>query len=372
MAGLLGEIFGTADVAKRKLKDVLANPLLSAQQFLGNVNDRARNLNEMTAAAAREGVDYGPASQRLGGLLADAYNPMGLTVFHGSPAKFNKFDPTKIGTGEGAQAYGYGHYVAESPAVAREYRTALSEPELFKRGRQIRTTAGSNMDTAKAWLQEAFDAGSANPFNDAMAKVAASPLRDKKQVITALQKLQSRGVEMRKGGYEYAIDLPDDQIARMLDFDKPLSQQPESVRQAIKEYELDYVPENLTGGRLIEEMNKAFTPEMVAQHMRTAGIPGIRYLDQGSRGTSGGEILGVVKEGDSWRAKVRVENRGGAGFDAPTQIITKSKPYKTQEEAQKWANEVTGQGTSNFVVFPGNENLLNIKKRNEDPLGLFD
>jgi hypothetical protein len=78
MAGLLGEIFGTADVAKRKLKDVMANPLLSAQQFMGNVNDRARNLNEMTAAAAREGVDYGPASQRLGGLLADAYNPMGM------------------------------------------------------------------------------------------------------------------------------------------------------------------------------------------------------------------------------------------------------------------------------------------------------
>ncbi len=78
MAGLLGEIFGTADVAKRKLKDVMANPVLSAQQFFGNINDRARNLNEMTAAAAKEGVDYGPASQRLGGLLADAYNPMGI------------------------------------------------------------------------------------------------------------------------------------------------------------------------------------------------------------------------------------------------------------------------------------------------------
>ena len=80
MAGLLGDIFGAADTAKRKLRDVVANPLLSAQQFVGNMNDRARNLNEMTAAAAREGVDYGPASQRLGGLLADAYNPVGMTM----------------------------------------------------------------------------------------------------------------------------------------------------------------------------------------------------------------------------------------------------------------------------------------------------
>lgn len=94
MAGLLGEIFGTADAAKRRLRDFMANPALGAQQALGNLNDRARNLNEMTAAAAREGVDYGPASQRLGGLLADAYNPMG--IFIGPKAKtWNKSNAAK-------------------------------------------------------------------------------------------------------------------------------------------------------------------------------------------------------------------------------------------------------------------------------------
>ena len=285
-----------------------------------------------------------------------AESQAGMIVFHGSPAKFSKFDPAKIGTGEGAQAYGYGHYVAESPAVAKEYRTALSEPEMFKKGRQIKTTAGSNMDTAKAWLQEAFDAGSANPFNDAIAKVSDAPLKDKKGVINALQKLQSRGVEIKKGGYEYAVDLPDDQIARMLDYDKPLSQQPESVRQAIKEYELDYVPENLTGGRLIEEMNKAFTPEMVAQHMRTAGIPGIRFLDQNSR------------------SNFRVQNSvRGKLYGEPVSFMTEqqAKDYAAEQVQKGFQPEII-PGTSNFVVFPGNENLLNIKKRNEDLLGLFD
>jgi hypothetical protein len=98
MAGLLGDIFGAADTAKRKLRDVVANPLLSAQQFVGNMNDRARNLNEMTAAAAREGVDYGPASQRLGGLLAEGYNPIGMFIGPSSPM-FNKqmaFEATKL------------------------------------------------------------------------------------------------------------------------------------------------------------------------------------------------------------------------------------------------------------------------------------
>jgi hypothetical protein len=80
MAGLLGEIFSAGNVAKRKLTDLLGNPLLSAQQFVGNINDRARNLNEMTSAAAREGMDYGPATQRLAGLMADAYNPVGMFI----------------------------------------------------------------------------------------------------------------------------------------------------------------------------------------------------------------------------------------------------------------------------------------------------
>jgi hypothetical protein len=99
MSGLLGQIFSAGNVAKRQLRDLLGNPVLSAQQMAGNLNDRARNLNEMTSAAAREGMDYGPATQRLAGLMADAYNPMGITVYHGSPYKFNKFDSSKIGTG---------------------------------------------------------------------------------------------------------------------------------------------------------------------------------------------------------------------------------------------------------------------------------
>jgi hypothetical protein len=61
----------------------------SAQQIVGNLNDRARVLNQMTAAAAREGVNYGPASRQLAGLLADAYNPVGMFIGPSS-AMFNK------------------------------------------------------------------------------------------------------------------------------------------------------------------------------------------------------------------------------------------------------------------------------------------
>lgn len=76
----LADIYSAIGSAKRRAGDVLANPYLSAQQMLGFANDRARVLNEMTAAAAQEGVNYGPATQALGQTLASAYNPVGMTV----------------------------------------------------------------------------------------------------------------------------------------------------------------------------------------------------------------------------------------------------------------------------------------------------
>ena len=49
-------------------------------------------------------------------------NEEGKIVFHGSGADFDRFDPAFIGTGEGAQAYGPGIYVADSRDVAASYR----------------------------------------------------------------------------------------------------------------------------------------------------------------------------------------------------------------------------------------------------------
>jgi len=41
-----------------------------------------------------------------------------IKAYHGSPHKFDKFDMSKIGSGEGFQSYGHGLYFAESPNVS--------------------------------------------------------------------------------------------------------------------------------------------------------------------------------------------------------------------------------------------------------------
>lgn len=81
--GPLAQIFSTAEGVKRKLVDALRNPSDAAAQFVGNQADRARNLQGMTAAATDEFVNTGslrgPAQSRLDQVVADAYNPVGMT-----------------------------------------------------------------------------------------------------------------------------------------------------------------------------------------------------------------------------------------------------------------------------------------------------
>jgi hypothetical protein len=49
-------------------------------------------------------------------------------AYHGGPHDFDRFDIAKIGTGEGAQAYGHGLYFAGRKEVAEYYKRALSQP----------------------------------------------------------------------------------------------------------------------------------------------------------------------------------------------------------------------------------------------------
>ena len=48
-----------------------------------------------------------------------------IELWHGSPHEFEKFQMSQIGTGEGAQAYGHGLYLAESRGVGEDYQRAL-------------------------------------------------------------------------------------------------------------------------------------------------------------------------------------------------------------------------------------------------------
>jgi hypothetical protein len=266
----------------------------------------------------------------------------GAVVYHGSPHKFDAFDSSKIGTGEGAQAYGHGLYLAENPGVAESYKVALSSgargsdaPKFKAIGGELQGVgsdvahdiAQGGMKALDARMQEVQsvlqDTASYAFEAKHMGKAAADEsLGFWKRELDSLQRLKATGDLSTLQGQLYKVDLPDEKIARMLDWDKPLSQQAPEVRAAIARSPLAEVARmgvpSEKGARAVT-MGEAYerlsgkAGANISLGLRDAGIPGIRYLDGGSRGA--------------------------------------------------------GSGTSNFVVFPGEENALRILERNGGPLG---
>lgn len=53
-----------------------------------------------------------------------------ITVYHGAGASFDHFNHFFMGSGEGAQAFGWGTYLTEVPGIANEYSKASSERKL--------------------------------------------------------------------------------------------------------------------------------------------------------------------------------------------------------------------------------------------------
>jgi hypothetical protein len=304
----------------------------------------------------------------------------GITAFHGSPHKFTKFDMSKIGTGEGAQAYGHGLYFAENPKVATDYQKALSQGETTIAGKTyaddgtgytLEGVLNSNKgDVGKAqkransmmeYYQKNIDkyAGQTDPHALGVIDSAGRSRAEWEALNNQLSDLAGKPMDFQKGNL-YKVDIPDDQIAKMLDWNKPLSEQTESIKNLFPErfteinrkteqYLSSLSPQgrkvaesmmkdnsanlvngkhdknwNLLGtsdpnidhnaihdiGRLVDDLpsggnlyhsiaaDEAMPPfnsskfssgaVPASEYLRSKGIPGIKYLDQGSRGSGKG------------------------------------------------------------------------------------
>lgn len=235
-----------------------------------------------------------------------------INVWHGSPHKFDTFDMSKIGTGEGAQAYGHGLYFAENPDTARYYSDAGT-----KYSYPLQTVIDShNGDLVKArdGLIQAIESGD-NKWMSYLEEIDA-----------AQPNVYKTSLEWPDPAREAADPLGPQHF---LDWDKPLSEQPESIRRSL--YKLaDDNGENYpmlsdafqpfevgsTKGSTIhnilskrglgESGNRPEAKDVLSQY----GIPGIRYLDGGSRGAGEGSYNYVVFDQEI----PRIVERNGQGL----------------------------------------------------------
>lgn len=214
-------------------------------------------------------------------------NPQtGAIVWHGSPHKFEKFSMDKIGTGEGAQAYGHGLYLAESPAVANEYAAKLGKPELVFGGKPItQLNVSQEAKDAAKWIESRAGAMSYG----AQGRTA----RDDFSRLPEKIRKELGNVDLFDGGNLYKTDIPDEAVARFLDWDKPLSQQADILKAVFDNglqhgmYRINGSKNvgDFTGGDLIQSLDKN---RIGSARLQKLGIPGIRYLDGGSRGAGTG------------------------------------------------------------------------------------
>jgi hypothetical protein len=336
------------------------------------------------AKLAGQEINAAMTGQPTRSLLGDITpKPKLLDVYHGTPHTLppternplGEFDASKIGTGEGAQAYGYGIYTAEAPAVANEYKKALSNPEVvLPNGTRITNpVAGSGEDVAKAWLEEAYLNKDKNPFETAIQKIsklrnsANSPAQFD-EAVNVLKNWQNQGAKVDLGGNLYKIDLPDEKIATMIDWDKPLSQQSLQVQKALKgiEKDLPTIPNFdlkkwMDADPLASTWHNAIVrdlkvePAKISELLQNKGVAGIKYLDELSRRP--GVASMTQAQIDARISSLKKDIGSGLG---------NQERMKQQLASLEQERASHPKLTHNFVVFPGEEKSMTILERNAE------
>ncbi|MEI7815585.1 MAG: PLxRFG domain-containing protein [Desulfuromonadales bacterium] len=251
-----------------------------------------------------------------------------MTAWHGSPHDHDGFSTDKIGTGEGAQAYGYGLYFAGSKDVAEWYRTKLS-------GRKwvLDTPNGTTMSLGD-WMQMMFPESmlekelgtvfnslsqavfhfiSSNTGNIQDAIKTVSQIRGQQRyasynwnfyadVQRVLQSIADQGTNFRnQAGKLYQVELSPKE-EEYLQWDKPLSEQSEVIKKAVAdqvpEHKIDRYGSLRYGDKMIQSDEqkeltgrdlymlfkmKTGSEKAASEYLHSIGIRGIKYLDGNSR-----------------------------------------------------------------------------------------
>lgn len=301
-------------------RGIWRDPLGMARNALMGIKGDLDNLMFEGGARERPEAVLGYAAAPMapgaatGALMARTPNTLNaIKAWHGSPHDFDRFSMDKIGTGEGAQAYGHGLYFAENEGVARAYRDVLaskaSSDPFRVTARAILAKHGGDKEKALAHLRMSAEAFGDTPRGNSF-KFAAEALENGDSIDDVKGRL-----------YEVEIDAnPED----FLDWDAPMSAQPENLQEMARTADLsglsgrmrnkflhwrgEYDPPEIDGVQLVvpeptgNDLHSILTdygndPARNAEMTRGLagqGIPGIRYLDQGSRGAGDGTRNYVV------------------------------------------------------------------------------
>lgn len=159
---------------------------------------------------------------------------LAIRAFHGSPHDFERFDMSRLGTGEGAAAFGVGHNIASKQEVAVYYKNKLSP---ITSEEQIAFDPGIPKDQRDAVVAAFHQANEYMP-GKVTAQIIGQILDDNRkqgivQGMAADAYDQGRVTIAPQSGHVYTVEFNADE-ARLLDWDVPFEKQPANVIDAFK------------------------------------------------------------------------------------------------------------------------------------------
>lgn len=262
--------------------------------------------------------------------------------YHGTPhlfkpepgAPFGAFRNEAIGSGEGAQAYGWGHYVAGNESVAKGYQNQLSGYGQIA----INGNHYSLLDPRKAVESEFPNIVGNNQIaypiqfmmNDMRQGLdlpaAINNMKynyshfEPENILQAEKLFTKANPQVSSGGHLLEVHiLPEE--SDLLDWDKRLGEQDPQMLDKLQASGLlpSYNPMQLTGEGFYRDLSRRYAdklaanlggttarelgPRAASQALDAAGIPGLRYLDAGSRGKQPFIVHAQNDKGDWFQAQ---------------------------------------------------------------------
>ena len=327
-----------------------------------------------------------------------------IGAWHGTPHKVDRFSLDKIGTGEGAQAYGWGLYFAQNRGVGEEYARTLGSEGFNILGtfdgkpvRQSDPLPPTDLMDGKDWgvflrIAQRGEAAAIRSIEELNISEEA-----KKDGIARVKNLANRVGPPPVGNlYRVELDMEDSDL---LDWDG--HEHPEKIKGILRGIFGEYGFGG-TGSTIYRELSGPIgeqfgggSPEKAASLLASAGIPGIRYLDGNSRNRPFNDIkrdfLNVLPENAEFDDVQLAINDGAfnqsqvaflnalksddwLGFDYPAQAISAAlsdqiSNWETSAALVDSIKLLRGQVSYNYVIF--DESKIRITEENGTPVSVL-
>ena len=288
----------------------------------GRIVDEAEWEGPVTQKKLRE--FFKQAQEKADGGVAGAF---AQRAWHGSPHVFDTFSTEHIGTGEGAQAHGWGLYFAENKKVADAYRSRLSDSKHVI-GRVFEDLENSEVDVFSHMDNDEFDIFlreiDGNKFSDKTTEFLKAlnddgwlgfdrPTQAIREALSGDlsryehgERLDSAVKNLASEGRVFEVDIPEQNV--LLDEDAPFKDQPQKVKEAVEQVFDKYKKEDPYYYR--ESIPEDFSE--LDENYRPGTFTVVRRLDENRE-----RVFAIFNNEDTVKQRVRLFNEK-AENDNPT------------------------------------------------------